>query len=227
MEERISECINAPHPDTAPTIGHTNNSRPAELEYPWRMRLAQGSVDVGNQRHSQVIRSMPLKAVALVRLANPGLARPARCTHKKINAIGVRSPVDHAQPLKLGRSGGQTRLLAQFTHGRGADRFSSLNVPAGQAVETVEKSRPRTAHQQHLARTLTHDMNTRRDPVLLHQCLPVLPNPSVPRSLAAKSSTILSPTCSTGTTTSCAMRSIGWMVKLARPRFHTDTKICP
>ena len=49
---------------------------------------------------------------------------------------------------------------------------------------------------------------------------------SVARS-AAKSSTTLSFTCSTGTTTSWAMRSIGLSVNALPPRFHSETNICP
>ena len=56
---------------------------------------------------------------------------------------------------------------------------------------------------------------------------PVLPKPPAPRALAANSSTTSNSTCTTGTTTSCAMRSSGWIVNAALPRFHTETKICP
>ena len=41
---------------------------------------------------------------------------------------------------------------------------------------------------------------------------PVEPKPPAPRALAANSSTTSNSTCTTGTTTSCAMRSSGWMV---------------
>src|SRR6185503_16719514 len=47
---------------------------------------------------------------------------------------------------------------------------------------------------------------------------PVLPNPPAPRRLAPNSATMWKPTCTTGTTTSCARRSIGLMVKAALPR---------
>ena len=57
--------------------------------------------------------------------------------------------------------------------------------------------------------------------------LPVLPKPPAPRLLASNSSTTLSFTWTTGTTTSCAIRSIGLMVNAAMPRFHTETMICP
>jgi hypothetical protein len=59
------------------------------------------------------------------------------------------------------------------------------------------------------------------------QPLPVLPKPPAPRRLVANSSTTFSFTCTTGTTTSCAMRSIGLMVKASFDRFHSDTITCP
>jgi L-asparagine transporter-like permease len=55
------------------------------------------------------------------------------------------------------------------------------------------------------------------------QCFPVLPNPPAPRSLCANSSTTLNSACMTGTTTSCASRSIGLSVNAVWPRFHVDT----
>src|SRR6185503_9864527 len=48
---------------------------------------------------------------------------------------------------------------------------------------------------------------------LRHAQRPVLPKPPAPRRLAPKSSTTLKATCTTGTTTSWASRSIGLMVK--------------
>ncbi len=59
------------------------------------------------------------------------------------------------------------------------------------------------------------------------QCFPVLPNPPAPRSLPANSSTMLNWACTTGTTTSWAMRSMGLMVKAAWPRFQQETKSWP
>ena len=59
------------------------------------------------------------------------------------------------------------------------------------------------------------------------QLRPELPKPPAPRSLAVNASTTSRRTCTTGTTTSCAIRSPGSIVKLAAPRFHTETISCP
>ena len=59
------------------------------------------------------------------------------------------------------------------------------------------------------------------------QPLPVLPNPPGPRWLATNSSTTFNFTCTTGTTTSWAMRSIGLIVNAASDRFHSETITCP
>jgi len=56
---------------------------------------------------------------------------------------------------------------------------------------------------------------------------PVLPKPPAPRALTSKSSTTLSLTCTTGTTTNCARRSMGSIVNGAFPRFHVETNSCP
>ena len=55
------------------------------------------------------------------------------------------------------------------------------------------------------------------------QCLPVEPKPPAPRSDAPNSSTTRNCACTTGTMTSCAMRSIGCTVKLVCPRFQQLT----
>ena len=120
----------------------------------------------------------------------------------------------------------EPRLLVQFAPRRHAHRLAGLDMAPRQAVLPVEKPRARAPHQQQAAIALAQHMHPGRN-ARMHQCLPVLPKPSAPRRLASKLSTRLNPTCSTGTTTSWAMRSMGCMVKLARPRFHTDTKIWP
>ena len=58
-------------------------------------------------------------------------------------------------------------------------------------------------------------------------CFPVLPKPPSPRPVSVNASTMLNPTCNTGTMTSCAIRSIGFNVKAAFPRFQTETINCP
>lgn len=130
----------------------------------------------------------------------------------------------HRQP-RLGKI--NTQLFTHLTHRRRAQGFTLLDVAARQAVEPIEKPRPRPTHQQHTTILLEQHVNTRRDARMPHQCLPVLPKPLTPRALWSKLSTTLKATCSTGTTTNWAMRSIGWMVKLSCPRFQTETKICP
>ena len=66
-----------------------------------------------------------------------------------------------------------------------------------------------------------------RKRVIRGQPLPVLPNPAAPRRLAANSSTTFNFTCTTGRTTSWAMRSIGLTVNAASERFHRETITCP
>lgn len=56
---------------------------------------------------------------------------------------------------------------------------------------------------------------------------PVLPKPPSPRELASNSSTTLNATCITGTTTSCASRSSGLIVKPSFPRFQVEIMISP
>ena len=56
---------------------------------------------------------------------------------------------------------------------------------------------------------------------------PEWPKPPAPRRLASKDSTISSSTCTTGTTTICAMRSPGCTVKRSRARFQHDTITWP
>ena len=53
--------------------------------------------------------------------------------------------------------------------------------------------------------------------------LPVEPKPPAPRDEASKLSTLRNAACTTGTMTSCAMRSIGSMMKLVAPRFQQLT----
>ena len=55
------------------------------------------------------------------------------------------------------------------------------------------------------------------------QARPVEPNPAAPRSEAPNSSTSRKLACTTGTITSCAMRSSGCTVKAAVPRFQQLT----
>ena len=50
-----------------------------------------------------------------------------------------------------------------------------------------------------------------------------LPASPAPRALASNSSTTSNSTCTTGTTTICAMRSPGLIVNARSPRFHIDT----
>ena len=56
---------------------------------------------------------------------------------------------------------------------------------------------------------------------------PVWPNPPLPRSLAAKFSTTSNSTWTTGTTTSCAMRSPGSMRNGCAPRFQHEIMSSP
>jgi hypothetical protein len=53
-----------------------------------------------------------------------------------------------------------------------------------------------------------------------YQRTPVWPKPPEPRALASKVSTTCKRARTMGMTTSCAMRSPGWIVKDSRPRFH-------
>ena len=71
-----------------------------------------------------------------------------------------------------------------------------------------------------------HGLDSNRK-TIRSQCFPVLPKPPWPRALSTNSSTTLNPTCITGTTTSCAMRSMGLSRKEVCPRFQHETKICP
>ena len=128
------------HPSLCPIPFQASSSSPAELKHPWRTGLTQRSLDVGDHGHGQFIARVPLEAITLVRLANPRLASPALGADEEIDAIGVRAPVYHTQPFKLGRSEQQAGFLAQLSHRCGADRLSGFDVPAGQAVKAIEKA---------------------------------------------------------------------------------------
>ena len=57
----------------------------------------------------------------------------------------------------------------------------------------------------------------------MNQARPVEPKPPLPRAELPNASTRLNCACTTGTMTICAMRSIGWTVNGAKPRFQQLT----
>src|SRR5690606_10127121 len=95
------------------------------------------------------------------------------------------------------------------------------------AVGDEERSRGRGGEQKDLRDCRSH---VRSSSVLVvgygtlpeRYFVPVWPNPPAPRALSAKLSTSSKSACTTGTTTSCAMRSPGSIVNGSRPRFQHE-----
>ena len=139
-----------------------------------------------------------------------------------MTGAAAESGADHQQhllQLRLRPGGDARRLGAPLDPGEeGARAGPRLRRRLG-AAQRAGKAVRRRVGAEHLGRHAQLGLAARPSATqgacgrpLRLQALPVLPKPPAPRSLSANASTTFSATWSTGTITSCAIRSSGWSV---------------
>ena len=172
-------------------------------------------IDEGSVHQGAALEVKPLNWGKLADVAISGQGAPLVVLLDR-----VTDPHNAGAILRSAEVFGARAVIAPARHS--APETGALAKAASGALERQPYVRVRN-----LATALEEHMHAGGNARVAHQCLPVLPKPAAPRSLSSKESTTMKATCSTGTTTSWAMRSRGWIVKCSWPRFQVETKICP
>jgi len=173
-----------------------------------------------------------------------GLATTAQIAAVAVAAVRCREAIRAIAPAQVGPAIAVDHALLQAhgpatttMHGAAALQARIEQKQAGEAALALQRS---TAEFRTIATSRVNPIGATEALVGLNkalvrvdgqndpsahgaQCLPVEPKPPSPRSDSPNSSTRRNAACTTGTSISCAMRSIGWITNVVWPRFQQLT----